>query len=499
MMDRRKALALLGGTAIGLPLVSAGGARAAGRVGRALTPVARRDVGRLRRHLSSLHAAAVAHGGDRAAGTAGYDASARYVEKVLRRTAFRVERQYFTYETLVEVRNVVEQVPAGSRDIRSAPAVGVSLSPAGGHTGELVVPDDEYGDAESSWEGRDVAGGIALLKLRHPGASRMRRERTGCHGDRGKAERLVVERRAGERLAEDFEETIRRQLSLAGAAGILAVVYDSGFQLAVGIQLGEPSDRALIPATCTVLEDADHLRREMSSGAVELHVELEVERREIETFNLLAGMPGSDSTHICGAHLDSVRGGPGMSDNGSGSAVLLETALKQAADRRTPWKFCWWGGEEDGMKGSFHFVDGIQESADFDRLEAYLNLDMVASPNYVVSVYGDDGLERLFTDHFRSVGQPWITGPVDTFSDHLPFREAGITVAGVDTVGGAVLRLKTEEEAALFGGTAGAPYDPQYHKAGDDLSNISWEAIAICAEAGDAACRTVAARPGARG
>lgn len=477
MMARRTALGSLGGVAIGFSAVFAGKAHGATR---APEVTARQQVARLRRHLASLNEIARTHGGNRAAGSAGYEASARYVENALKRTAFVVERQYFSYETLVEVRNTVQQV-SPRRDIVSAPATGVSSSPAGGHTGGLVVPEDEFGDADDSWAGRAVAGKIALLRLRPPTPARVRPEPSGCHGRREHAERRVL----------DPDDMIRRQLSLAGAAGIAAVVFDSGFELPIGILFSDPSDRELVPATCTTEKEASYLRDEMSAKTVEMHVDLEVEKRKIETFNLLAEMPGKKSTHICGAHLDSVRKGPGMSDNGSGSAVLLETVLKQSTNRESPWKFCWWGGEEDGMKGSHHFVAGILESPEFDRLRGYFNLDMVASPNYIISVYGD-GLEKLYTDHFQSVGQPWKTGPIDSFSDQIPFLEAGVPVAGLDTVGGAVARLKSKEEEALFGGKAGEPYDPHYHGAGDDLSNISWEALAICAAASDAACRAVA-------
>ena len=49
-------------------------------------------------------------------------------------------------------------------------------------------------------------------------------------------------------------------------------------------------------------------------------------------FNVIAELPGknADNVVMAGAHLDSVIEGPGINDNGSGSAALLETALMMA-------------------------------------------------------------------------------------------------------------------------------------------------------------------------
>ncbi len=48
--------------------------------------------------------------------------------------------------------------------------------------------------------------------------------------------------------------------------------------------------------------------------------------------------------------------------------------------------------------------------------------------------------------------------------------------------------LKTPEQAAIYGGTAGVPYDPCYHEACDDINNLSTKALF---EMGDAAAHAV--------
>ena len=60
-----------------------------------------------------------------------------------------------------------------------------------------------------------------------------------------------------------------------------------------------------------------------------------------------------DNVVMAGGHLDSVPEGPGINDNGSGSAALLEVAV-QMAKSKTPnaVRFAWWGAEEAGPAGS---------------------------------------------------------------------------------------------------------------------------------------------------
>ena len=80
----------------------------------------------------------------------------------------------------------------------------------------------------------------------------------------------------------------------------------------------------------------------------------------VESFNILADTPGrTDRTVVVGAHLDSVAEGPGINDNGTGSAAILETAIQLAASGNAPenrGRFAFWGGEEDGLVGSEHYV-----------------------------------------------------------------------------------------------------------------------------------------------
>ena len=109
-------------------------------------------------------------------------------------------------------------------------------------------------------------------------------------------------------------------------------------------------------------------------------------------FNVIAEREGrnDDNVVMAGAHLDSVIEGPGINDNGSGSAALLETALMMAKVKpENTVRFAWWAAEEQGLVGSTDYVEGLSQ-AERDRIALYLNYDMVGSPNYIFMVYDAD-------------------------------------------------------------------------------------------------------------
>ncbi|WP_405140967.1 M28 family peptidase [Sphaerisporangium sp. NBC_01403] len=194
--------------------------------------------------------------------------------------------------------------------------------------------------------------------------------------------------------------------------------------------------------------------------------------------NLLADWPGGPSgpTVMLGGHLDSVAAGPGINDNGSGSATLLEVALTLAA--RNPSltrhvRFAWWGGEELGMQGSTYYVQNGGASG----VETYLNFDMTASPNAGYFVYDDDAaLRKVFDDYYATLNVP--TEPEtegDGRSDHTPFKNAGVKVGGLFT---GAETVKTAAQAQKWGGTAGQAFDRCYHSACDTYpANIATTAL----------------------
>jgi Zn-dependent M28 family amino/carboxypeptidase len=220
------------------------------------------------------------------------------------------------------------------------------------------------------------------------------------------------------------------------------------------------------------------------------------------TSNVIAETPGGDPDKVLvvGAHLDSVFEGPGINDNGSGTSALLEIAEQMAALKVKPQqkvRFAFWGAEEAGLLGSEHYVASLND-AQLGKIFANLNFDMLGSPNYVRFVYDGDGsatgiagppgsaeIEGIFQNYFASQNLASASSEFNGRSDYGPFILVGIPAGGLFS---GAEGIKTPEQAAVYGGTAGAPYDPCYHQACDTTNNLNPAALN---ELGDAATHAV--------
>jgi len=219
--------------------------------------------------------------------------------------------------------------------------------------------------------------------------------------------------------------------------------------------------------------------------------------RNITQYNVIAESRDGDPNNVvmAGAHLDSVQRGPGINDNGSGSAAILETAVQMAKVKpRNKLRFAWWGAEESGLLGSIAYVNALSE-ADRKKIALYLNFDMVGSPNHVFFIYdgddsdgvgagpgpsGSDDIEKVFEGFFTSRGVPFKGTDFSGRSDYGPFIANNIPAGGLFTGAEGV---KTAEEAALWGGTAGQQYDPCYHLACDTYANNNDTALDVNSDA----------------
>ncbi|MEV7181176.1 M28 family peptidase [Kitasatospora sp. NPDC093679] len=196
--------------------------------------------------------------------------------------------------------------------------------------------------------------------------------------------------------------------------------------------------------------------------------------------NLIADWPGgpADQVTMFGAHLDSVAAGPGINDNGSGSAVLLENALVLAQQNPTLTRhvrFAWWTGEEQGLQGSNHYVSQLSPTQRA-AIKAYYNFDMVGSPNagYFVNNLTSAAAAPLKA-YWDSLGlQPEENTEGQGRSDDYSFQQAGIPTSGYAAGASAV---KTAAQAAKWGGTANRAYDSCYHQSCDTTGNIGATAL----------------------
>jgi Zn-dependent M28 family amino/carboxypeptidase len=404
----------------------------------------------VRAHQAALQAIADANGGHRFSGSPGYDATVDYAVSVFESAGYNVTVQPFEYLAFISLSPaILEQVappPAGPvpNNIMSYSGSGDVTAPV---TALAAPPVDDTPGCESTDFAGFPAGNIALISR---GVCAFAIKATNAYN--------------------------------AGASGV--VIYNN----IPGALSGTLGNTFTLDIPVTAVSQAVGQQLAATPGLV-MRLFTETFRGVATTYNVLAesrfGNP--DNVVMVGGHLDSVNAGPGINDNGSGSAVILEVAKQMAKVRPfNKVRFALWGAEESGLVGSLFYVNSLSE-AELEKIALYLNFDMISSPNFVRFVYDGDSshtaganppgsgtIEQLFLDYFASLGLPTEPTEIGNRSDHAGFRNAGIPIGGLFT---GAEGIKTPEQAALYGGIAGIAYDPCYHQACDTYDNVSLEAL----------------------
>ncbi len=179
-----------------------------------------------------------------------------------------------------------------------------------------------------------------------------------------------------------------------------------------------------------------------------------------------------------------------------GVAAVLETALQLGAQPQAgnTVRFAFWGAGEISTDGSSNYVRSLT-SEQLGDIALYLNVDMIASLN--AGYFTDDGdqsaepgpepdpvpegsagIERMLTGYLNLAGVRPADLPLGRSTDYAPFLAAGVPVGGLTT---GWSQRKTEVQARLWGGRAGAPFDPNYHTALDTIDNVDRHALGIMA------------------
>ena len=420
-------------------------------------PAAVGPVERIEAHLRALDRIARRSGGTRAAGSKGYDRSVAYVSRRMRSWGYEIERVGFDFDHFEQLSPFrVEslgprRVYVDGRDVRA-----MVYSGSGRVTGPVEPVDfdlhsDEHDGAGCSSDDFSgfPSGAVALVR---PGNCYYR-------------DQVVNAQEAGaEAVFISFPEFTR-------ATGVLRPTLLSG----EGIE---------IPALAATDDTGVQLAR--SRPRVRLRVRTrDTPRRGVSLIAQRRRVDGD--VLMVGGHLDSVIDGPGINDNGSGIATILEMARVVGEKRPdAAVRFGFWGGEEIGLLGSTAYVEGLS-SEEAASIEAYLNFDMVASPNFVRYVYddgvapsGSDAITEVFTRYFKKRGIEFETIDLGGRSDHGAFIEEGIPVGGLFT--GAEM-LKSRRQRRDYGGRAGESMDSCYHRACDDIDNINEEVLGEMASA----------------
>ena len=255
----------------------------------------------VRAHQAAFQSIADANGGTRHSGSSGYDQSVDYVASTLEAAGYDVTVQPFQYNTFfLNGPSTLEQItPAPAVYSEGVDYDTMTYSRSGEVTGNVTGVDLALVDPALSTSGCEAAdfagfpvGDIALV------------QRGAC--------------------------TFRVKAENAEAAGASAVIiFNQGVPGREGLINGtlSPGYTGSLP----VLE-ATYARGAEWAGTSGLimHLAVDAVSGEVTSYNVLAETPDGDPENVvmAGAHLDSVTEGPGIQDNGSGSAAILETALQ---------------------------------------------------------------------------------------------------------------------------------------------------------------------------
>jgi Zn-dependent M28 family amino/carboxypeptidase len=437
---------------------------------------------RMFKHLQALQTIADENGGNRASGFEGYGASAQYVRSQLRAAGYNPTTQVFSFVTFQELSDpVLREISPTPKEYTQDEFQTMSYSASGDTDEQSIVPVDlNFATPATTTSGCEAgdfagfpAGAIALI------------QRGTCTF----AVKAVNAQVAGASGAIIFNQgTPGRTDVIAGTLGETA-------------QDGQPDPPDVtIPVTGIDFAEGQRLAGE-TDPVGQLIVDAESNRRT--SSNIIADTAGGnpDNVTIVGSHLDSVPEGPGINDNGSGSAFNLELAIQMKKQNIKPTnrvRFAWWGAEESGLVGATRYVAAISDEA-FAQIATNLNFDMLASPNHANFIYdgnfsdttppataptvnpGAALIERDFENYFESQGVPTEPTAFDGRSDYKPFQDNGVAAGGLFS--GAEVE-KSAEQVLKWGGQAGVAFDPNYHQAGDTIDNLDLEGYETLADGG---------------
>jgi len=205
----------------------------------------------------------------------------------------------------------------------------------------------------------------------------------------------------------------------------------------------------MLPQVTMATEDYNRLVRMIKFGTKPtMSVEIEAQYYDSDPngYNTVAEIPGTDpklkdEVVMLGAHLDSWHSGTGATDNGAGSAAVMEAArIIQASGlkpRRTI-RVALWSGEEQGLYGSTNYVkqhfgekkDGkLVKGPEYDKLSAYYNLDNGTGKIRGVYMQGNPNVRPFFESwlvSFSDLGAKTLTLANTGGTDHLGFDAIGL-------------------------------------------------------------------------
>ncbi len=409
-------------------------------------------------HLRKLQEIADANRGNRAEGTPGYDASVDYVVKVLKDKGFDVQTPEFDRLDRTEGGNPTLTVSGRGYHVDQASLL--VTTPPGGLNAITLRPQKAPGCTAADYGTMSVKGAIAVV------------DDTGCSV--GAKQNTAVAKGAVGLLV----------VSAPGTRGSPAGLFTPGYYQQLTVPVG------------VIGNDADAALRRTNAP---VRLVLDSKPVMVKTRNVVAQTKTGDTKNVvlAGAHLDSTPRSPGINDNGSGVAALLETASALGAQPEitNAVRFVFWGSEEEG---STKYVGGLARDQ-LDDIALYLGCDALASPNAGYFTYDGDqsgqpnpdiplqtvpagsaGVERTLAGYLNLGGVRPADMPLSRTADYAPFLAAGVPIGGLTT---GWSQRKTEVQARLWGGQAGVAFDPNYHTPRDTIDNIDRKALSVMGQA----------------
>jgi carboxypeptidase Q len=246
------------------------------------------------------------------------------------------------------------------------------------------------------------------------------------------------------------EELSNKRAQFLTQEGVLAVLLDDrrardGMVFAEAAGPHNPKSQLAPPTFVVTSEQYNRIARLIGDKAkVELAVNLKTRASDaaVDAYNLIAEIPGGskkDEIVMVGAHFDSWHSGTGATDNGAGSAVMIEVvrilkALDLKMDRTV--RIGLWSGEEQGLLGSKayvkeHFGDPktMKLTSAHATLSGYFNLDNGSGKIRGVYLQDHDAMRPLFAEWlapFRDLGVSTITIRNTGGTDHQSFDAVGL-------------------------------------------------------------------------
>jgi Zn-dependent M28 family amino/carboxypeptidase len=436
----------------------------------------------VRAHQQALQNIANANGGTRVAASPGYDASVEYVMDTLEDAGWNVSTDEFDF-------TVAEDIQQLAPTTATHPTGEVTGSDLGTVTAAVTAVDINLATPAASTSG--CQGAFTEAAVGQP-----------LVADPGGVDDFATFTAGNIALIQRGGCSFALKVANAQTAGATAVIlFNQGDTVGAGDRFGvlmnitavPPAGSAFTTIAVPVVGTSFAAGTPLSAAGSRATVSVVNDPQT----NVIAELPGKndDNVVMAGAHLDSVAAGPGINDNGSGSAVLLDLAQQLGNFKpENTLRFAWWGGEEEGLLGSTAYVEDLPV-AERERIALYLNFDMVGSPNYIFMVYdadestfpadgvpippGSEAIEDVFESYYTKVDEPYDDSAFDGRSDYQAFIDNGIPSGGLFT---GAEEQKTAEQQAIWGGTIGAQFDPCYHAACDTFSNVNTHALDVNAD-----------------